>query len=158
MNINERLGLGGRLTIVASDTAGRVVEERRVDNLITLAGRTCLAGMFGGGVLQAPALYMAVGLGYRPAAESDTELEQEVLTETATASEPRVISDGGVHRVVATVSASIKADANADDQVLREGGIVLDWKDTRVLYNRVVFPALTRTRSLDLTLSWEVMF
>jgi len=44
-------------------------------------------------------------------------------------------------------------------QALQEAGIVLKLPNREpVLYNRVTFPTVTRTSSLDITLTWEVSF
>ena len=60
MPIKECNGLAGRLSIELRDPAGRVVEQRRIDNLITRAGRDLLARLFTGAA-QGPELRIAVG-------------------------------------------------------------------------------------------------
>ena len=48
MPIKECHGLAGRLSIELRDPAGRLVDQRRVNNLITSAGRDLLARLFTG--------------------------------------------------------------------------------------------------------------
>ena len=67
-----------------------------------------------------------------------------------------------------TVIATFPARPDAtEDQPLQEAGIVLqfpakvhlDGEDVdEVLYNRVVFPVVTRTGNLEMSFTWEVLF
>ena len=48
MSLSDRMPIAGRLPLPLTDADGRVVEERRVKNLITLKGRAFLARSFAG--------------------------------------------------------------------------------------------------------------
>ena len=61
MSLSDRMPIAGRLTHTLTDADGRVVEERRVKNLITLKGRAFLARSFAG--LGATSVDMSMVLG-----------------------------------------------------------------------------------------------
>lgn len=158
MPIQERNGLAGRLSIELRDPAGRLVDQRRVNNLITRAGRDLLARLFTGAA-QNPALQIAVGSGGASPQLDDTALATPL--DAAPASIPSVaVGDfDGEPRIVARVVATLPPTGSADPQPLQEAGIVVTLAGAPpVLYNRVTFPLVNRAGNLEMTLSWEVIF
>lgn len=153
--MREYHALAGILTITLRDEAGRVVDECRADNLITNAGRALLGQLLTGGVqLDASKLFIAIGTGNAPAKVEDTALAARVGAETAKATQP--VADGAQMKV--TVSATYEGAKVTGTQAVCEAGIELEGPKGRILYNRVVFPPINRTTTLDMTLSWEVLF
>jgi len=151
--------MSGRLTIVLRDRSGRVVAERRVDNLITTAGKTLMAELFTGAAQGKPELAIAVGGGGNAAAVTDTGLQSRLDEAAAGTPAVKVVTEGNQPKIVATVTATLPALSGEQQQALQEAGIVLKLPNREpVLYNRVTFPTVTRTSSLDITLTWEVSF
>ena len=71
MSLSDRMPIAGRLTLTLTDADGRVVEERRVKNLITLKGRAFLARSFAG--LGATSVDMSMVLGTSAVAPALTD-------------------------------------------------------------------------------------
>ncbi|WP_148717117.1 hypothetical protein [Chitinolyticbacter meiyuanensis] len=158
--LREVNGLAGVLGIVVRDLDGRIVEERRVNNLITTAGRQVLAQLMTGAV--APGrLQIAVGGSGQPASPDDVGLHKplDVAEASVPSLEAKAIGDGELPRVLAKVQATLPARGGGDVQELQEAGIVLSLSNEQsVLYNRVTFPPINRSGNLELTLTWEVIF
>lgn len=158
MPMHESHGLAGRLSIELRDASGRLVDARRVNNLITSAGRALLARLFTGSA-QSPDLQIAVGRSAAPAQVTDTALGDFVVAAPATI--PSVASGDyeGQPRVIARVVATLPPTGSADPQPLQEAGILISVTGAKpVLYNRVTFPVVNRAGNLEMTLSWEVIF
>lgn len=156
--MRDKHDLAGRVTIVLHEPGGRVVQERRVNNLITTEGRRLLARLFTGAA-QRPDLKIAVGSTSGPAAVTDTALGAQLDSAEATVSKLDTVEEKGEQRVVATISATLPATGAAAPQEIREAGIVLAFSGADpVLYNHVTFPVITRVGNLEMTLTWEVIF
>ena len=160
MAMRERQELAGRVSIVLRDPARGEVARYRFDNLITSAGRTLLANALTGAVqIQSQYLSIDVGTGTVAPAVTDTALNARADGAAAQIGPPKLVSDAGGQRVVATVSATLPATGAAAAQALTEAGIAIALPGAApVLYNRVVFPVISRAGNLEMTLSWEVMF
>ena len=158
MPIKECHGLAGRLSIELRDPAGRLVDQRRVNNLITSAGRDLLARLFTGAA-QGPELQIAVGSQGGSVQIGDTALGDQLDAAPATIPGVRVGDYEGLPRVIARVVATLPPTGNADPQALQEAGILVTLPGAPpVLYNRVTFPLVNRAGNLEMTLSWEVIF
>jgi hypothetical protein len=158
--MRERQELAGRVSIVLRDPDGRVVQSRQVNNLITTAGRTLLANALTGAV-QVQSQYLKINLGSSSTAPTaaDTALGAQVDSVPAQIIAPKVVTEAGATRVVATVTATLPATGSATPQQLQEAGIVITLPgQAPVLYNHVTFPVITRAGNLEMTLTWEVMF
>lgn len=153
--MRESHALAGILTITLRDAAGRVVDERKADNLITNAGRELLGRLWTGGVqLDASSMAIAIGTGDAPEKVEDIALAARVAAAAASAAAP--VADGAQMKV--TVTATHKGAELTGTQKVCEAGIELKVAGGTVLYNRVTFPPINRTPNLDMTLSWEVLF
>lgn len=158
MPMKECHGLAGRLSIELRDPSGRVVEQRRVNNLITNAGRNLLARLFAGAA-QGPELRIAVGGQGGEVRAEDVALGD--LLDSAEASIPSIalVDHDGLPRITARVTATLPASGSADPQTLQEAGILMSLPGAEpVLYNRVTFPLINRAGNLEMTLTWEVIF
>lgn len=151
--MKEQHGLSGRLHIVLTDPAGRVVDERRVDNLITTSGRALLARLFAG-TAQISELRIAVGSNGAVLSADQANLTQ-LADAKASVADPAVTDDG---KVVAKVVATLPATGDVNTQQLQEAGILMVVGNKQTVYNRVTFPVVSRAGNLEMTLSWEVTF
>jgi hypothetical protein len=153
MPLREHNGLSGRLRIVVRDGQGRVVDERRVDNLITDAGRQLLAQLFAG---QAQANELRIAAGTNGEAQG---ADQATITVVADARASVAIDDPvRDNRALARVVATLPASGDPNPQAIVEAGIVIVLPDRRVVYNRVTFPVVNRAGNLEMTFTWEVSF
>lgn len=162
--------LGGRLTIRLRDpVTGRVVRERRVHNLVTLAGRGLLAELLTGNVQSFARMELVVGGPATPedpaATTPEATLEDQALNNQLAAV---LVTMGGItempdedgkSRMVIPVSGTLEADLGSQKLVMTEAGLAITkHDDSVVLYNRVVFDTITKEPNLQMTLTWEVMF
>jgi hypothetical protein len=155
--MKEQHGLDGRVKIELRDQSGQLVQQRMVQNLITTAGRKLLGKLFSG-TADKPEFAIAVGGASTPPEMSDTALGSQLDLAKATLGEPR-IDDNNPRQVVVNVSATLPIAEGRPDQRLTEAGILITLPgQAPVLYNHVVFPLITRTGKLEMTLSWEVIF
>jgi hypothetical protein len=168
----------GRLTITLRDPAtGAIVLERRVPNLVTLAGRRFLSDLLTGAVAGFDRMEMVVSGPESPGGETPpAELEDVALHHAArqrvvptSADAPGELAeevetpDGPVtqQRIATRIHGTLEAEpGGAEDLLMTEAGIritLLNGTDT-VLYNRVVFGQITKQPNLQMTLTWEVIF
>jgi len=160
--MNEKQDMYGRLTLVCTDQTGQEVWRRQMRNHIVTSGRNLVAELFSGTIAGAPpsaVTHMAVGTDASAEADSDTALAAQRGDRKAISSAAlSQFVDAGVTRV--RVSLQTVFDFNeANDPVvpLREAGIFTAAAGG-VLYNRVVFPAVTKTNAFKLTLLWDIVF
>jgi hypothetical protein len=155
----ERTVLGGRLVIELRVPGGPIVARREADNLITNVGRAYLAGLLGG-QRQVQSLTIVVGTVNTDPKPEDTQLGAQVGAAHAALAEPQQVQDAaGKTQIVATVTATLPPLPAADTQAIQEAGIQITAPDgSAVLYNHVTFPVITRTATLEMSLSWEVIF
>lgn len=166
MHVGERQVISGVLTIEVRDAEGRLVEERRVPNLITRAGRLLAANLLmgQGGISELKRYFIVVGIGGKPKgkeAPSDVKLENPVAeSEIKTI---KVEEDRASDAVRATVSATLEALTVNTTQALSEAGIEIRYtvggsKAEKTLFNRVTFEDVNRGPGMTLKLSWEISF
>jgi hypothetical protein len=170
MSLADRMPIAGRLTLTLTDVDGRVVEQRRVKNLITLNGRAFLAKSFAG--LGATSVDMSMVLGISdiaPTIHDDVSTVPDTFPpgarrwalEEPIVEEPALVENSGatpewVVRLTATFPGGDESEAHA----LCEAGIVLinGVNNERTLFNRAVFEPITKTKRLSLTVGWELVF
>ncbi|MDH3973538.1 MAG: hypothetical protein OEV42_04585 [Deltaproteobacteria bacterium] len=157
MALKEKHKLEGRLFIFLHDLTDRPVGRYKIDNLITNRGRNLLATFLAGQIEGLSQLTIAVGSGDDTPMTTDTALNKQVA-------EAKIIKDHistelNDDEVKITLRATLPPAEQGEEQSLQEAGIVIGLTDgTRVLYNRTVFPVITRTDSLKISLSWELLF
>jgi len=163
MILGEKQVINGVLTLELRDARGAVVEQRRVHNLITRAGRKLLADLLMARAgISVPVKYrIAVGTGSTPASARDTQLEARVdATETLP---PEIKMQPKNDLVLATVQATLPKLNEDKVQPLTEAGIEIDCAMgggglATKLFNRVTFAEVNRGPGMTLTLSWEISF
>ncbi len=151
----ESLGLRGILRIVAHRRSGTVTARREVHNLITLAGRHFLFEALTRGVAEVR-LAIAVGEGQRPPRVEDEALEAYLLSAPVTETTLVPSSDDG--RVHLRLCAALPGCAEGESQEIREAGLLITCGPggAPLLFNRALFPALTRAADVDINLEWEL--
>ncbi|HND32600.1 MAG TPA: hypothetical protein PLA94_21540 [Myxococcota bacterium] len=155
MSFSENVGVTGRVVIEVRDRDGTLIEVQRVKNLVTLEGRRLLGRCLAGETGLTGQLHMAVGTGFSSPALRNERLEAEV---TRVVTHPATVTQEN-DRVVLHVNATFPRLTGSAREELREAGIVILQPDNReVLFNRVVFPVVTRSADLEISLSWEVLF
>lgn len=159
MAFQEDCGVSGRVCIIVRDRLGHIVETQKVKNVVTLEGRKLLGSCFAGRAALTGRMKMAVGTGSTPARVADTSLVAESTRVDAFVPDLSVEDENGTLRVILRVNATFPALTSDVVEGLREAGIWLEQpgKDA-VLFNRVVFPVVSRSSGLEISLSWEVLF
>jgi hypothetical protein len=163
--MRETMDMKGVLTVRLVDRHG-IVAEKRFRNRIVTSGRQLVAQLFGGvtaGTPPANVTHMAVGTSATAPADNQATLGAErsprkPITEVVYTEFDEPASGGGsVRRVRATLRAVFDfGEANGTDP-LREAGVFTAFTGG-VMYNRVVFDAVTKTNAFQLTLLWDITF
>jgi hypothetical protein len=156
MKINESIDMTGRLTVLKRNRANTVIDEIAADNSIVLSGRDLVAKLFINEKI-APISHIAVGTGNDPVIPAqDEKLGTELFRKPikpADASQNITTTADNRKKVIITADL----DFNEANGVLTEAGL-FNAPTSGVMYNRVVFPAITKTSDFKLTLIWEVVF
>ena len=163
--MRESNDMRGALTVQVVDRQGIVVYEAQHKNRIVTSGRNLVAQLFAGiagGVPPSQVTHMAVGTNATAPADGDSGLKAERAPRRAISSvDYSEISEGSGGSEVKRVRARLTAvfdfgDANGAEP-LREAGIFTA-ENGGVMYNRVVFDAVTKTDAFKLTLLWDIVF
>lgn len=165
----------GQLVIQLVAQDGTLVDERRAHNAVLQGGGTLVARLFAG-QLAGGITHMGVGTSDVP------EGDRFATTALANPAGPDALTGGTEVAITAdqisvqppdevsrTVKVRIRATLPASAAVgtIREAALLSravapgsepDPNAEPVLYNRVVFPPLTKRNDHDLSLFWEVMF
>lgn len=173
MKITDALDFKGHLTIHTFDATGQLVTTAKMNNSIVYTGRDLVAKLFVNEPI-APIQYIAVGTGNKaidPA--NDTGLQAEIFrkrlkqfeTKDLTDIEVTVPTDQGLkpqksRKIILSADldfAEPKPNDNSQPHELREAGL-FNAAEKGVMYNRVVFPNISKTKDFKLTLVWEIIF
>jgi hypothetical protein len=166
--MNEEMNMCGAMTVQISDREGRVVYERRQDNRIVKTGRELVAKLFAGtsgGTPPSKVTHMAVGTDGTATTDDQTALGKERPAKDGVPRKPIekvtftdfVEPVTNVKRVRVSISAVFDFDEANGTDPLREAG-VFTAASGGVMYNRVVFDAVTKTNAFKLTLLWDITF
>lgn len=170
----DGLAMKGRLHIRRFDRHGRLVEGIAADNAIVFSGRQLVARMFYDKDTDRIS-HLAIGTGNKAVQpDQDTNLETEVFR--------KKLKDFDVNQDLTEVEieeptgekkrrSCIRLSADLDFQepnpkqnndqpyVLQEAGLFNEsGKNKGIMYNRVVFPPISKTPDFKLTLVWEIIF
>lgn len=157
MGFAEHQGLKGRLSIAVKDLNNNIIRQVEINNLITHAGRKLLADFISGQSEGWSNLVVAVGSDDEASDEMDTSLKNQVAE--VTVPKEGFTTHHDKTGVGITLTATLPPADEGEEQLLQEAGIVVSLQDgSKVLYNRTVFPVITRTDNLKITLSWELTF
>src|SRR5262245_21787000 len=164
--MNEQIDMRGAVTVILTDRDGRTVEAVRRHNRIVRAGRQLVAQLFAGvtaGTPPAKVTHMAVGTGAADPADDQTALVAEraprkAITDVQYTDFDERQTAGPVRRVRVSMRSVFDFGEANGAEPLREAGILTGDAPGGVMYNRVVFPAVTKTNAFQLTLLWEITF
>jgi hypothetical protein len=157
MLTREDLHIAGKLTIFKTTLNGEIVEQVSNHNDITLSGRDLVASLFNrdkAGMQIGRVTKIHVGR-----AKDDFDAEQKQLgskvgeTPVANIETSTVMDGGGRKRILLRLTGELGEDDCND--ALCEAGL---FTDEGVMYNRVTFDTVTKSRQFKLTLVWEILF
>lgn len=158
MGFQDDIGIAGRVHIQLREPGGRLIDERRVHNLVTLEGRALLGRCFSGLATLGGRLELAIGTGSNKETLEDLALGAEIERATAASPELLVTGDGVARRSAVRVRAIFPV-RTGEPQPITEAGIWVGQVGAKpVLFNRTTFPVITRSEHLELALAWEVLF
>lgn len=166
----------GRLHIQKIDRTGRLLNTIQADNAIVYTGRELVAKLFTQVDGIKPISHIAVGTGDQPVDPSqDTALGRQVFRKKLKDFEQKDLTEIEVDvtnlngETVRQRSSIIRLSADLDfnepdvdanggkPYELKEAGLFND-AEGGVMYNRVVFPKISKTKDFKLTLVWEIIF
>ncbi|NEQ12379.1 MULTISPECIES: hypothetical protein [unclassified Moorena] len=164
MKIAESLDMKGRLTIQKYNSQAQLVDEVKADNSIVYTGRELVAKLFTNQKID-PIRYIALGTSSTPVAPAqDTKLGNEVFRkELKTFDIGKDLietGDGESKKCKIMLSVDLDFGEPGDQEVgLTEAGLFnSEDKETAIMYNRVIFPVITKSNNFKLTLVWEILF
>ena len=156
MKVSEAIDMQGRLTLQKRNSANEILEEMAVKNDIVLSGRDLVAKLFINETID-PISHIAVGTGtttVNPTANA--ALEIELFRKPISPIDPtQHLTTTVDNRKKVTITAEL--DFSEANGPLTEAGLFNAGTDG-VMYNRVVFPTITKTSDFKLTLLWEITF
>lgn len=157
MKIHEEIDMKGRLTLRLQNREGIVVQELAADNDIVMTGRDLVAKLFSKVTID-PISHIAVGTGATPVnAASDQKLVTELFRKAITPIDPAKDIRPVKQKVRVVVSTEL--DFAEGNGALTEAAIFNGANAaSSVMYNRVVFPPVSKTSDFKLTLVWEILF
>jgi hypothetical protein len=149
--------LKGHLKIRFWDRSDNLVREVASNNSIVLSGRDLVAKLFINQTIT-PISHLAVGLDDSAVAAGNTQLGNELFRKAINTPNPSTdITVTSADKIKVTLTADL--DFTEGNGVLREAALFNDPNpNTGVMYNRVVFPQVTKTTDFKLTFVWEVLF
>ena len=156
----ETLDMQGQVRLLLHAADGSLLLDRLHRNRIVRAGRELVAQHFAGVPGAPPNIvsHMAVGTGGTAASDDDIALVTERARNAVAAPVYGAIVDsGGIKRVKVSLQTVFDfGEANGVDP-LREAGIFTA-SAAGIMYNRVVFDAVTKVNTFKLTLIWDIVF
>jgi len=155
----ESIELRGQLSLALIDREGRTVMSQRASNLVVTTGREMVANLFSGIKID-PVNFVAVGTGEKISEEGDQTLVSQLGNRKAL-----LVFNPSLDLVTAgkgadtrkKITRTVELDFNEANGELREAGL-FNAAEGGIMYNRVVFPTVTKTDSFKLTLVWEILF
>lgn len=176
MKLADAMDMKGRLTIQKFNCQGKLLTEVKANNFIVYTGRDLVAKLFLNQKID-PIKYIAVGTGVDDDKVDPVEyqkLQREVfrkeikpidlskdltdITKTVQIDNKDVTQRN--RRVIISADLDYEEPTpkeNNQPYELREAGLFNASKEG-VMYNRVVFPTLSKTKDFKLTLVWEIIF
>jgi len=142
--MKEQIGIKGRLKVELIRD-GKVIEKRKVDNIIVTTGKALVATLISGSGTAFS--HMAIGTGTTTAVVGDSSLETEAgrVTLTSKDTTANVISYIG------------DFPAGTGTGSITEAGI-LNASSSGTMLNRTTFSAVNKTASDALKITWDVTF
>jgi len=160
MKITDSQDIKGFLTIQKYTPDDRLVAEVKANNSIVLSGRELVAKLFIAQQIK-PISYAALGTGVNPVQFGETKLNNEIFKKNI--NEPQledlqmieVETEKGEKIPRARIRITADLDPEESNGALTEAGL---FNPDGVMYNRVIFPVINKTKEFKLTLIWEILF
>jgi hypothetical protein len=172
MKNTDALDMQGRLTIHAFDQGGDLIHTTQNHNSIVYSGRDLVAKLFTEQKID-PIRYIAVGTGNKAIDPlGDKQLQAEVFRKELKPFDlakdlTDFLKDGDAkpqtrRRILLSADldfAEPPPQENGQPYELKEAGL-FNTKESKkgIMYNRVIFPNITKTKDFKLTLVWEIIF
>jgi len=175
MKMTDALDMRGRLTIHRYGVSGQQIDTTTANNAIVYTGRDLVAKLFTQQAIE-PIRYIAVGTGGRPVnPDRDKALQSQVFRKELKTLDPSkdltdiqmsVVTDTGEkeqksRRIILSADLDFEepntANNGGNPYELREAGL-FNALEGGVMYNRVIFPNISKTKDFKLTLVWEIIF
>ena len=161
--MQETIDMRGELYLQLIDADGQIVHQQHRKNRIVTGGRQLVAQMFAGrtdNTLPKKVTSIGVGDDGTEPSDGDTALLKERIRKPIQSVEyteyDELVSGKNVRRVRVKVQTELDyEEANNTTTPLQEAGI---FNEDNVMYNRVVFEPVKKTKSFKLMLVWEVTF
>jgi hypothetical protein len=143
--MKDKLAIKGLLHIQLFGPDGKLKTERKVENIITNAGREYIIDRLQGTV--AVMDYMAIGTGTNAAAAANTTLQTEVARAQGTLSQPNANTDRLVHTFAAGTGTGNITEAGR-----------LNAASVGTLMGRVVFTAVPKGANDSLQMTYDFTY
>jgi hypothetical protein len=143
--MEHKIKVKGTVELVVVDKTGKIIEERRVDNLIVNTGLSQLTDYIAGNAPGIPVSHIAIGDGQTPVQPTDTTLENELHREPATIT---------VDSIGVVEYQHIWAIGTATGSYFEAGMFNADADGT--MFNRVTFPELIVEDIHQLIVTWTI--
>lgn len=158
--IDENAILKGTVLVEARDREGNLVESREIDNLIVTRGKALMTYLLGALNSAVNPDYMAVGTGTTAPAAGNTTLETEIYRETINSytAITTTVTDDTIEYVMTIGEGELTSGAVTEAGLFGSitGFVATASPDTGYLLSRVTFPAINKTSSLTLTITWKI--
>ena len=155
MAIQDTMDIKGSLTIQKRDLNNQLVEEIHANNTIVTSGRRLVAQLFSKDFKDTikPVSQIAIGGNDKAVSNDDQKLDQEIFRKGINPikdSDLVVLPD---KRIKLTITADLQAEEGNGE--LKEAAL---FNEDKVMYNRVIFKPINKTKNFTLTLIWEITF
>lgn len=161
MIINNQQNMKGHLTCQLIDKEGVRKREWSSDNHIVLGGRDMVARLFLGEMIPGIS-HIAVGVGAEEVnANTDQTLDAEIyrkpLREVDLANDLIATTEKESEGDKIKLTVSTELDFDEGNDALTEAAL-FNSADGGIMYNRVVFPVINKTKDFKLAMVWEILF
>lgn len=156
MKLLDNLDLVGKLTIKKIDKDNIADAEIVAHNDITLSGRRLVAQLFNPkDEAMKPVTQIKLGTGNKDFEAMDNDLAQPIEGH-AIEIETADIQELEDNRIKLTLTGTLQEnDEKVNGKELTEACL---YSESEIMYNRVQFPAISKTENFKLTLIWEITF
>lgn len=156
MAIQDTMDIKGSLTIQKRDLNNQLVEEIHANNTIVTSGRRLVAQLFSKDFKDTikPVSQIAIGGNDKAVSDDDLQLAQEIFRKKINPikdSDLVLLPDS--KRIKLTITADLQAEEGNGE--LKEAAL---FNEDKVMYNRVIFKPINKTKDFILTLIWEITF
>jgi len=156
MAIRDTMDIKGSLTIQKRDLNNQLVEEIHANNTIVTSGRRLVAQLFSKDFKDTikPVSQIGIGGNDKAVSDDDVQLAQEIFRKKINPikdSDLVLLPDS--KRIKLTITADLQAEEGNGE--LKEAAL---FNEDKVMYNRVIFKPINKTKNFTLTLIWEITF